>query len=41
MRPLMDALRLAMPQAAMVQGDKFGGVAAGLAYAGATWGKTP
>ena len=35
MRPLMEALRAAMPQSAMVQGDRFGGVAAGLAYAGA------
>ena len=32
--PLMDAMRLAMPDAQMVQGDRFGGVAAGLAYAG-------
>lgn len=32
--PLMDAMRQAMPHAQMVQGDRFGGVAAGLAYAG-------
>ena len=32
--PLMEAMRQAMPQARMVQGDRFGGVAAGLAYAG-------
>jgi hypothetical chaperone protein len=34
LRPLMQALQAAMPQATMVQGDRFGGVAAGLAYAG-------
>jgi hypothetical chaperone protein len=34
MRPLMQALQTAMPQATMVQGNRFGGVAAGLAYAG-------
>ncbi len=34
LRPLMQALQTAMPQATMVQGDRFGGVAAGLAYAG-------
>jgi hypothetical chaperone protein len=32
--PLMEAMRQAMPLAKMVQGDRFGGVAAGLAYAG-------
>jgi len=35
LRPLVDALRLAMPQATLVEGNRFGGVAAGLAYAGA------
>ena len=35
LRPLVDALRLAMPQAQLVEGNRFGGVAAGLAYAGA------
>jgi hypothetical chaperone protein len=41
MRPLMDALRAAMPQADMVQGDRFGGVAAGLAYEKSqTWCET-
>jgi hypothetical chaperone protein len=34
MRPLMDALRAALPDAVMVKGDQFGGVAAGLAVAG-------
>jgi hypothetical chaperone protein len=34
MRPLMDALRVALPDAVMVKGDQFGGVAAGLAVAG-------
>lgn len=33
--PLMDALQAALPGAALVQGERFGGVAAGLAYAGA------
>jgi hypothetical chaperone protein len=41
MRPLMDALVEAMPQAAMVQGDRFGGVAAGLAYAGRSFRVLP
>jgi hypothetical chaperone protein len=36
LRPLMEALQAAMPHAQLVQGDRFGGVAAGLAYAGAT-----
>jgi hypothetical chaperone protein len=34
LRPLMDALRAAMPGATLVEGNRFGGVAAGLAYAG-------
>ncbi len=37
LRPLMLALRTAMPDALMVEGNRFGGVAAGLAYAGAAW----
>ena len=36
LRPLMEALRTAMPDAALIEGNRFGGVAAGLAYAGAT-----
>ena len=36
LRPLMQALRTAMPEATVVEGNRFGGVAAGLAYAGAT-----
>lgn len=36
LRPLIDALRIAMPTATLVEGNRFGGVAAGLAYAGAT-----
>ncbi|MEY3145151.1 MAG: hypothetical protein RL342_822, partial [Pseudomonadota bacterium] len=35
LRPLVEALRLAMPQTTLVEGNRFGGVAAGLAYAGA------
>jgi hypothetical chaperone protein len=35
LQPLMDALQTAMPDATLVHGDLFGGVAAGLAYAGA------
>ena len=35
LRPLIDALRAAMPQAILVEGNRFGGVAAGLAVAGA------
>ena len=35
LRPLMQALRTAMPDATIVEGNRFGGVAAGLAYAGA------
>jgi len=38
LQPLMDALQLAMPQATLMPGDRFGGVAAGLAYAGAVAG---
>ena len=34
----LDALRTAMPQAQLVEGNRFGGVAAGLAYAGAAVG---
>jgi hypothetical chaperone protein len=32
LHPLMEALQTAMPQATLVPGDRFGGVAAGLAY---------
>ncbi len=35
LRPLVAALQAAMPQATLVSGNRFGGVAAGLAYAGA------
>lgn len=35
LQPLMDALQTAMPDALLMPGDRFGGVAAGLAYAGA------
>lgn len=35
LQPLMDALQAAMPDATLMPGDRFGGVAAGLAYAGA------
>ena len=35
LQPLMDALQAAMPCATLMPGDRFGGVAAGLAYAGA------
>jgi hypothetical chaperone protein len=35
LRPLIDALGAAMPEARLVEGNRFGGVAAGLAYAGA------
>ncbi len=35
LHPLVQALQAAMPQATLVQGNRFGGVAAGLAYAGA------
>ena len=35
LRPLIAALRTAMPGATLVEGNRFGGVAAGLAYAGA------
>lgn len=34
LRPLTDALQAAMPSATLVQGNRFGGVAAGLAWAG-------
>ena len=36
LRTLIEALRNAMPQATLVEGNRFGGVAAGLAWAGAT-----
>lgn len=36
LRPLVAALRSAMPGATLVEGNRFGGVAAGLALAGAT-----
>ena len=35
LRPLVEALQSAMPDATLVTGNQFGGVAAGLAYAGA------
>jgi hypothetical chaperone protein len=35
LRPLVAALQRAMPAATLVSGNQFGGVAAGLAYAGA------
>ena len=35
LRPLIEALRQAMPDATLVEGNRFGGVAAGLAWAGA------
>jgi hypothetical chaperone protein len=35
LRTLMEALRQAMPEATLVEGNRFGGVAAGLAWAGA------
>ena len=38
LRPLMEALRTAMPGATIVEGNRFCGVPAGLAYAGATMG---
>jgi hypothetical chaperone protein len=34
LQPLVTALQAAMPQATLVSGNRFGGVAAGLAYAG-------
>lgn len=37
LRPLVQALQAAMPQATLVEGNRFGGVAAGLAVAGAAW----
>lgn len=36
LQPLMAALQTALPGATLVPGDRFGGVAAGLAYAGVT-----
>jgi hypothetical chaperone protein len=41
LRPLMDALRAAMPEATLVEGNRFGGVAAGLAVAGAMFADLP
>jgi hypothetical chaperone protein len=35
LRTLIEALRITMPGAAVVEGNRFGGVAAGLAWAGA------
>ncbi len=35
LQPLVDALQAALPGATLMPGDRFGGVAAGLAYAGA------
>jgi hypothetical chaperone protein len=35
LRTLFEALRQAMPDATLVEGNRFGGVAAGLAWAGA------
>jgi hypothetical chaperone protein len=35
LRTLIEALRIAMPEATLVEGNRFGGVAAGLAWAGA------
>jgi hypothetical chaperone protein len=35
LRPLIDALKTAMPAATLVEGNRFGGVAAGLAWTGA------
>jgi hypothetical chaperone protein len=35
LRPLVDALHAAMPHATLIEGNRFGGVAAGLAVAGA------
>lgn len=37
LRPLVHALQAAMPEATLVEGNRFGGVAAGLAVAGAAW----
>jgi hypothetical chaperone protein len=39
LRPLVEALQTAMPQAQLVEGNRFGGVAAGLAHAGAAVGR--
>ncbi len=36
LRPLVEVLCAAMPQATLIEGNRFGGVAAGLAYAGAS-----
>jgi hypothetical chaperone protein len=38
LRTLIEALRAAMPQATLVEGNRFGGVAAGLAWAGKVQG---
>ena len=37
LRPLVAALQAAMPEASLVSGNLIGGVAAGLAHAGAAW----
>ena len=37
LRPLVQALQTAMPQATLVEGNRLGGVAAGLALGGAVW----
>jgi hypothetical chaperone protein len=34
LRPLIEVLQENFPQSSLVHGDRFGGVAAGLAYAG-------
>lgn len=39
LRPLVEALRAAMPSARLIEGNRFGGVAAGLGYAGAAVGR--
>jgi hypothetical chaperone protein len=36
LRPLVQALHTAMPDATLIEGNRLGGVAAGLAYAGVT-----
>lgn len=38
LRTLIEALRVAMPHATLVEGNRFGGVAAGLAWAGKVQG---
>jgi hypothetical chaperone protein len=41
LRPLVAALQAAMPEASLVSGNRFGGVAAGLAYAGSATDALP